>query len=156
MCRLAGAASRRCVFSGNPIAHPDCDDENACTLDETLPGFGVRVKPSGVRSYVVQFRNSQTGKLKRATIGKHVPLLTFDQAKRQARALLADAKRGDYVAEARRRARTAPTMRDLGRDCMERHAKPNKRPKSGKDNRLMIDRIILPAIGDRRVQEVTR
>ncbi len=53
--------------------------------DETLPGFGVRVKPSGVRSYLVQYRNRQTGASKRATIGQHGPLLTFDQAKRQAR-----------------------------------------------------------------------
>ncbi len=49
--------------------------------DETLPGFGVRVKPTGVRSYLAQYRNRATGASRRLTIGRHGPLLTFDQAK---------------------------------------------------------------------------
>ena len=93
--------------------------------DEALPGFGVRIKPSGVRSYVVQYRNRLTGASKRMTIGQHGPLLTFDQAKRRARTILADAVRGLDPAEAQRSARGAPTVRDLAADYVERHAVPN-------------------------------
>jgi hypothetical protein len=81
--------------------------------DEALPGFGVRVKPSGVRSYVVQYRNRLTGASKRMTIGQHGPLLSFEQAKRQARTILTDAMRGLDPAEAQRSARGAPTVRNL-------------------------------------------
>jgi len=124
--------------------------------DEALPGFGVRIKPSGVRSYVVQYRNRLTGASKRMTIGQHGPLLTFDQAKRQARTILADAMRGLDPAEAQRSARGAPTVRNLTSDYIERHAVPNKRPKGVKDDRAMIDKVILPKLGKRKVAEIAR
>ena len=63
-------------------------EQDLVVWDETLPGFGVRVKPSGVRSYIIQYRNRNSGVSKRLTIGQHGPLLTFDQAKKQARAML--------------------------------------------------------------------
>ncbi len=47
-------------------------------------------------------------------------------------------------------------MRDLARDYLERHAKPNKRPKSVRDDQAMIDKAILPVLGERRVRDVTR
>ncbi len=75
-------------------------DQDILVWDEALPGFGVRVKPSGVRSYVVQYRNRKTSASRRMTLGQHGPLMTFDQAKKQARLILADAVRGaDPVAE---------------------------------------------------------
>jgi Arm DNA-binding domain len=74
-------------------------DRDVVMWDDTLPGFGIRVKPSGVRSYIVQYRNRHTGASRRLTIGQHGPLLTFVQAKKQARAMLADAMRGDDPVE---------------------------------------------------------
>ena len=62
--------------------------------DTALPGFGIRIKPTGVRSYIVQYRTRDGCQSKRLTIGQHGQLLTFDQAKRQARGFLTDAARG--------------------------------------------------------------
>src|SRR6202043_672393 len=69
-------------------------EQDLVVWDETLPGFGVRVKTSGMRSSPIQYRNRNSGVSKRLTIGQHCPLLNFDQAKNQARAMLADAMRG--------------------------------------------------------------
>jgi integrase len=124
--------------------------------DETLPGFGVRIKPSGVRSYVVQYRTRATGASRRMTLGQHGPLLTFDQAKRRARAMLADAMRGDDPVEDRRLARGAPTVAELAADYMERHAIPKKRPKSVRDDEAMLSKTILPRIGSRKVSSISR
>ncbi len=131
-------------------------DQDILVWDEALPGFGVRVKPSGVRSYIVQYRNRKTGVSKRMTLGQHGPLMTFDQARKQARLILADAVRGaDPVAE-RQAARKAPTMADLASDYLERHAIPKKRPNSIRNDRAMLQNIILPKLGRKKVEAITR
>lgn len=72
--------------------------------DESMKGFGLRIKPNGTKSYVVQYRNRNTGRSRRKTIGQHGPLFTLNQAREIARGILADAARGaDPVAEAKAR-----------------------------------------------------
>jgi integrase len=131
-------------------------NQDVVVWDNTLPGFGVRVKPSGVRSYVIQYRNRNTSASRRLTIGQHGPLLTFDQAKKQARAMLANAMRGEDPVEIRKTARRAPSIADLAVDYLDRHAVPKKRPKSVRDDRAMLDNIILPKLGAKKVDVIGR
>src|SRR5215204_2433964 len=130
--------------------------EELVVWDSALPGFGLRIKPTGIRSYIVQYRTRDTGQSKRMTIGQHGPLLTFDQAKRQARAFLTDAARGKDPVTERRTKRQAPTMRDLASDYLEKYAGPKKRPKSVRDDRAMLDNIVLPKLGSQKVTAVGR
>jgi len=98
--------------------------------DISLPGFGVRVKLNGTKSYVVQYRTRATGRSRRKTIGQHGPLMSFAQAKGIATGLLSDVLRGgDPVTEAQM-VREAPVMQDLCQQYLDVHATPKKRPKS--------------------------
>jgi hypothetical protein len=102
------------------------------------------VKPSGAPSYIVQYRNRDTGASKRLTMGRHGPLLTFDQAKKAGADLLTDAMRGEDPAEARKVAREAPSIADLAIDYyLECHAIPKTRPKSVRDDRAMLLTVYL-------------
>ena len=122
--------------------------------DEDLPGFGLRVKPNGVKSFVVQYRNRTTGRSRRKTIGRFGPLWSLHQAKKEARGLLAEVARGgDPVADAQNR-RRAPTIEELGLRYLAEHAIPKKRPGSVRNDQSMLNRHVLPKLGRLKVHEV--
>jgi integrase len=79
--------------------------------DGALKGFGIRIKPSGAASYLVQYRNKEA-RTRRLVIGR-VGTLTPDEARTLASdALKAATKGGDPSAE-RRAVRGAITVSDL-------------------------------------------
>jgi len=60
--------------------------ERVYVWDSEIKGFGLQVLPSGVKSYVYQYRSPQHGhNTRRATIGKHSETLTADMARTQAK-----------------------------------------------------------------------
>ncbi len=141
-------------------ASPKANGSDAVFWDEELLGFGLRVKASGARSYVVQYRNAH-GRSRRHTVGKHGHLAP-DQARKEARLLLADVARGQDPAEAKRSQRGAITVSDLCRKYIEAADKglilgKRKRPKKASTlatDRGRIDRHIKPLLGTRRVADL--
>ncbi len=122
--------------------------------DSALPGFGLRVYPSGRRKYVVQYRTKEN-RQRRLAIGPH-GVLTAEKAREIARDILVAVSKGGDPAAEKRAAREAPTVRDLAQDYLDRHAIPNKRPASVADDRSMFDRTILPKLGQLKVAAVER
>ena len=121
--------------------------------DGELTGFGLRVRRSGRKSYVVQTRIA--GKLCWFTIGPHGPL-SPDQARARALEILACAKKGIDPRDANARREAEPSMADLGRRFLEEyvpvHCKPSTREEYSRSVRLFVD----PVIGELRVPEVQR
>ena len=121
--------------------------------DGELTGFGLRVRRSGRKSYVVQTRIA--GKLCWFTIGPHGPL-NPDQARARALEILACAKKGIDPRDANARREAEPSMADLGRRFLEEyvpvHCKPSTREEYRRSVRLFVD----PVIGELRVPEVQR
>jgi integrase len=117
--------------------------------DTEVPGFGLRVRYTGSKTYVVEYRNREQRK-RRVTLGRH-GRLTADQAREQARQVLARVARGEDPADERQESRSAPTLADLAARYLEQHATPKKKPASVKADGCILRLHVLPALGSRKV-----
>lgn len=79
--------------------------------DSELRGFGVRVIPSGLKAFVLQYRNEE-GRSRRIVIGRY-GVLTVEQARKQAILKLAAVVGGADPAEERAQSRAAITIREV-------------------------------------------
>ncbi|OJW54585.1 MAG: hypothetical protein BGO67_10590 [Alphaproteobacteria bacterium 41-28] len=121
--------------------------------DSELKGFGVLVLPSGRRTYFVQYVNANRIK-KHLKIGVHGQINT-EEARVLAKQHLGGIAHGEDPAAQKKENKELPLMKDLSRDYLERHAK-KKSPKSYKDDKRMIEKIILPTLGNQQVKHVSR
>lgn len=124
--------------------------------DTDLPGFGLRVFPSGARSWFVEYRPGVGGRRvakRRLSIGS-AATFSPEEARDQARKMLAEARLGNDPAEPRRLARTDLTVDEF---C-DRYMKEGTRLKKDstlRSDRSRIDRHIRPLLGKKRLREIT-
>ena len=120
--------------------------------DGALKGFGIRMKPSGAASYLVQYRNNE-GRTRRLVIGK-VGTLAPDEARKLAgEALRAAAKGGDPSAE-RHAMRGAITVAELC-DVYLADAKGRIKGSTLAMDRSRIETHVKPLIGRLTVRSLT-
>ena len=129
-------------------------DRDVVVWDSELRGFGVRVKPSGRKTYILQYRNAY-GRSRRTTLGKH-SVLTCRQAREAAIQGLADVTKGEDPAEERQSRRKGMTMRELADRYVEEHLVPKRKPTTVREWRRLLRTTILPRIGNRKVVALSR
>jgi integrase len=115
-------------------------------------GFGLRVQPSGHKSFVLKYRAS--GRQRWLTLGAY-GVLTVDQARKLARGALADVAKGGDPAADKSDARQAPTVRDLCERFTEEHM-PKLKPKTTRPYQRLIDDRILKHFGPVKLDGVSR
>jgi integrase len=125
---------------------------DAFLWDDT-PGFGVRVLPSGKRSFVLQYRNRE-GRSRRVTLGRF-GVLTVAQARERARRLLVKVADGEDPAEERRQEASSPVFSELAARYLRDHATAKKKPGSVAEDRRLLTKHVLPALANRKVSQIT-
>jgi integrase len=128
--------------------------------DGELPGFGLRVRPGGTKTYVLQYRT--TSRQRRMSIGRVGPL-TPDEARKAALKLLARVAQGGDPSGERANERRAVTVKalcqkyltDAERGLVIGRKGKAKKPSTLVSDRGRINRHIVPLLGNRRVTDLT-
>ena len=122
--------------------------------DTTVQGFGLRIRNFKRRTYIVQYR-TQSGQQRKRTLGQH-GTLTVEQARKIAREWLIAVHQGQDPAAERESMRQAPTMTHLAERYMEEHSLVKKKLSSSRPDERNLRLHVLPALGAKKVVEITR
>ncbi|MEZ0020012.1 site-specific integrase [Sinorhizobium fredii] len=120
--------------------------------DTRLPGFGLRVRPSGAKSFTYVYR--QNGKLKRVTIKALTPDDAYDRAKELAGKHYGGGDPAAEKQEARQEAEKknkVPSVGDVLDSFVENHAKVHLKPKSWSEYARVVEKLLKPHIGDIKI-----
>lgn len=127
-------------------------------FDAALKGFGVRVLPTGARSWIIEYRPGGGGRavgkrrLKLGDVGEMTP----DQARNAARTALSKVRLGADPAAERSAARRQMTIAALAEEFISEHAQAKCKRSTAANYADMLRRIVVPEFGTRKVDTVTR
>jgi len=123
--------------------------------DADLPGFGLRVYPSGKKAFVISYRNSE-GRQCFMTLGSY-GTLTLDAAEKLARKHLAaiQADGADPLAE-KRKGSQGETIGTLVNLFLSQHAEAKLRPRTIGEYRRQLETHVLPRWKTRLVKSIKR
>lgn len=156
-----GRITKRSVDAQEP------GDHDKLLWDSEILGFGLKVTPTGTRTYLTQYRiGGRKGRTRRVTIGQHgrpwtdprtgeTKSLTPEVARKEAKRLLGLVTAGEDPAESRTRARQAITVADLCDLYLSEGVAQKKAGTVARDKRR-IELHVKPLIGGRRARDITQ
>jgi integrase len=125
--------------------------------DAQMPGFGVRVRPTGAKSYVVVYRagSGRGAPVRRytiASVGKIAP----ESARTRAKTILGQVAHGHDPAGDRTTERGTPTIAELVDRFMSEHVEPKRKPGTARFYKDILERIVKSELGASKADKVTR
>ena len=122
-------------------------------FDTDLPGFGVRVMPSGKRFFLVQYRRH--GRTRRVMIGQF-GVVTPELARREATIKLGSVRGANGDPAALRDAeRQSTTMKELGERFLTQYVPTRCKPSTQAEYRRSVELFLDPFFAKQHVRSVT-
>ncbi|MDB4111990.1 site-specific integrase [Yoonia sp.] len=129
------------------------DTKDYFVWDTLIAGFGIRIMPSGAKTYQAQYRKG--GRTRRISLGRH-GTLTVEQARLLAKEVLGDVAKGENPAEDIAQHRKAPTVAALCERFFQAHVMERCKPSTQGEYRRAIDMFINPALGSFKLVDLER
>lgn len=138
-------------------------------FDRDLPGFGLKITPSGRKIFLFQYRfpPGRSGKTRRVTIGEYCEGLTPEQARAVAARLRGrvaenidpfeeeqQAQREVHARNELKRKTSERSVANIVTKYIERHVKPRNR--SWAEYARLFDHFILPHLGAKQIDDLKR
>lgn len=149
---MAGTKITKRVVDAAEVA-----DKRYTIFDSDVKGFGLRVFPSGQKSYVFEYRAGEGGRnsaKKRITIGK-TSEFTPDEARRQADKLRSKVKVGEDPQGDKAKRRDAIIVKELGDQFLKEHVKAKRKQNTANSYDEILARHIIPRLGRMKAVDVT-
>lgn len=149
----------RTRLTKNAVDEAQPRDKEYVLWDTAIAGFGLRVRPTGGKSFIFTYRTAggRAGRVQRVTIG-NAARMKVDPARDRAKALAGQYHGGvDPAAEATaekeeiKAERNAPTVSDLLDRFIEDHAKATLKEKTWREYERISEKILKPRLGDNKV-----
>lgn len=119
--------------------------------DSEVAGLGLKVTPSGRKSFVLFYRTA-SGEQRKPKVGDY-GAITLDQARGIARDMLGTVRAGGDPSAARQDARAAPTVADAVQRFLDEHASL-KKPLTRASYESQLRLHVLPSWGSKKVAAI--
>jgi len=127
--------------------------------DGQARGLYLIVQPTGGKSWAVRY--SRDGRVKKVTLGPY-PALSLVEARRRALGIAASVANGADPAEEKKAERKAAagvpdaarTVKTIADEFLKRHSDEKNGPRWAAETKRILDRNVLPAIGDKPAASV--
>jgi integrase len=125
--------------------------------DNQVAGFGLRVQPSGIKSFTLEYRPTamRGASKRRITIGRYGPM-TADEARKAALDALARIRKGEDPGADKAREREALPLGELIDRFLVEHVEAKRKPGTLRVTRGILMRNVKPALGALPAASVTR
>ncbi len=126
--------------------------------DSELRGFGVRVEPTGTKTFVLRYRpraSGPSGPKRFLTIGRF-GVLTADQARDKARSTLGTISMGHDPADEVATKKNELTFKTVVELFLKDHVAKKRKPRTYEDYESLLTLHALPLLGTRKISEITR
>src|SRR6516225_10851622 len=129
-------------------------DRDVLLWDDELPGFGVRCRSSGTKSYFLKYR-TRGGRQRWLTLGSHGPL-TPDRARAKALREKAAIGDGDDPSGERQRKRRENTVAEVADRYLAEHVAVHNKASTAAEARRIVETRIKPELGNSKIGDLTR
>lgn len=127
-------------------------------FDSVIPGFGLRVFPSGAKSWIFEYRPGEGGRRvakKRITIGR-VTDFTPEAARKLADTYRSRVKSGHDPQGEKTKQRDAATVAELASSFLTDHVEAKRKASTKSHYEDVLNRLVLPKLGNSKAKDVSR